>query len=260
MIFLSHTSTDKDIIEPIAISLANIYGQENVFYDSWSIQPGDGIIDRMSEGLRNCKFFFYFVSNNSLKSKMCDLEWQNSLLKAAKGQIKFIPVRLDQCNMPDILFQTLYIDVFTNGLEAGLRQIVDVINGSNTFRPRQNKFSNIKAFITKNSETEFIIEFRAIHYMEPIATYGIIVDNDLENIKCDFYGESMGITNEHPNVQNEAGEIHNFILRGAMHPTTPGFPFRVKLYTTNGESIKLASLAHAESEKYFAPVPYSFIN
>ena len=40
MIFLSHNSKDKHIVEPIAIKLRDEFGQDNVFYDSWSIQPG----------------------------------------------------------------------------------------------------------------------------------------------------------------------------------------------------------------------------
>lgn len=59
MIFHSHNFKDGDI-----------FGQENVFYDSWSIQPGDGIIDKMNDGLTQCKLFFFFVSNNSLNSEM----------------------------------------------------------------------------------------------------------------------------------------------------------------------------------------------
>ena len=74
MIFISHTAKDKAIVEPIALRLAQVYGQNNVFYDSWSIQPGDGIIDKMNEGLTNCKFFFFFVSKNSLQSNMFKLE------------------------------------------------------------------------------------------------------------------------------------------------------------------------------------------
>lgn len=66
MIFISHTSKDKPIVEPIALRLASIYGEDKVFYDSWSIQPGDGIIDRMTQGMAECKFFFFFVSKNSL--------------------------------------------------------------------------------------------------------------------------------------------------------------------------------------------------
>lgn len=48
MIFISHNYNDKGIIEPIALKLAEIFGQNQVFYDSWSMQPGDGIIDRMN--------------------------------------------------------------------------------------------------------------------------------------------------------------------------------------------------------------------
>lgn len=52
MIFLSHNSKDKTIVEPFANRLAEVFGMNNVFYDSWSIQPGDGIIDKMEEGLK----------------------------------------------------------------------------------------------------------------------------------------------------------------------------------------------------------------
>ena len=55
MIFLSHNSKDKPVVEQVALKLKGIYGQNNVFYDSWSIQPGDGILDKMNEGLTNCK-------------------------------------------------------------------------------------------------------------------------------------------------------------------------------------------------------------
>ena len=38
MIFISHTSVDKPIVEPIALKIANVFGKDKVFYDSWSIQ------------------------------------------------------------------------------------------------------------------------------------------------------------------------------------------------------------------------------
>ena len=85
MIFLSHTSADKPIVEQIAIRLRNIHGPDAIFYDSWSIQPGDGIIDRMNDALAKCELFLFFVSKNSLQSKMVELEWQNALYAATKG-------------------------------------------------------------------------------------------------------------------------------------------------------------------------------
>ena len=69
MIFLSHNYKDKDVVGPIAVSLANRYGKENVFYDSWSIKPGDGIINEMNNGLEKCKYFFFFISHYLLCKK-----------------------------------------------------------------------------------------------------------------------------------------------------------------------------------------------
>ena len=48
MIFLSHNYKDKPVVEQVALRLKSIYGIDKVFYDSWSIQPGDGIIDKMN--------------------------------------------------------------------------------------------------------------------------------------------------------------------------------------------------------------------
>lgn len=118
MIFLSHNSNDKPIIEPIALRLATIFGRDNVFYDSWSMQPGDGIIDRMNVGLENCTHFFVFVSQNSMKSSMVKMEWQNAIYASSKGKCKVIPVRLDQQAMPAIMSQTLYIDLYSNGIDV----------------------------------------------------------------------------------------------------------------------------------------------
>lgn len=75
-IFISHNCKDKVIVEPIAVRLAEVFGRDNVFYDSWSIQPGEGIIEKMNQELFDCDFFFFFVSKNSLQSKMVKLEWQ----------------------------------------------------------------------------------------------------------------------------------------------------------------------------------------
>ena len=57
-IFLSHTHADKALVEPIAELLAQAFGRDTVFYDSWSIQPGDGMVDKMNEALGECRVFF----------------------------------------------------------------------------------------------------------------------------------------------------------------------------------------------------------
>jgi len=117
MIFLSHNYKDKDIVEPIAVRLKEIYGEDNVFYDSWSIKPGESIIGKMNDGLIKCKWFFYFISNNSLNSSMVDLEWQTALYKSAKDGLRFIPIKIDECYPPQILLNTLYLDMYVDGFK-----------------------------------------------------------------------------------------------------------------------------------------------
>lgn len=114
MIFISYTQKDKQIVDVIAQRLSAVFGRDNIFYDAWSIQPGDGIIDKMDKGLGNCKFFFFFVSKNSLMSQMVKLEWQNAIIKATKGEARIVPVKLDDVMMPNVLLQTLYIDIFAS--------------------------------------------------------------------------------------------------------------------------------------------------
>ena len=180
-IFISHNYKDKIVVEPIALRLASVFGKENVFYDSWSIQPGEGIIDKMGQGLFDCDFFFFFVSKNSLQSKMVKLEWQNALYKTTNSKIKLIPVKLDDCLMPDLLMQTLYIDIFGKGLEFGIRQMIDVISGKNVFAPSFQTYENVRAIVTY-SEKATEIEIKAITYSEPIARFLLLTDENLNEI------------------------------------------------------------------------------
>ena len=124
MIFLSHNCNDKIIVRQIAEILSNAFGTENVFYDEWSIQPGDSIIGKMSEGLEKCKFFFFFISKHSINSKMVSLEWQTALRNINKG-IRFIPVILDNdVEIPLIIYVILYINFCNVVFDVAVRHMV----------------------------------------------------------------------------------------------------------------------------------------
>ena len=259
MIFLSHTKADKPIVEPIAITLARVFGQENVFYDSWSIQPGDGIIDRMNEGLSKCKYFFFFVTKNSLQSKMVTLEWQNALMKKVSGGIKFIPIRLDDCTMPILLMQSLYIDIFNVGMEMGIRQIIDVINGNNTFAPQFATFQNIKAFVKRIDDSSIEIEIKAIAYSEPISKYCLLINNPLKDVSIYCLSDSARMTGQQEKLPLNNGQSCNAFFESVSRATTPGFPYRVTLKTNNGSPLNLVMIMHAKSENSYSSIPIEFI-
>lgn len=256
MIFLSHNSKDKQIVEPIAVKLASVFGQDNVFYDSWSIQPGDGIIDKMNEGLANCRYFFYFVSANSLTSGMVKMEWQNALVRAAQNMIRFVPVRLDQSSLPSIMMQTVYIDLFSNGLEVAVRQMVDVINGTNTFREASNSFSNLVAYKYREND-KLIIECRALQYLEPISTFSLMTFDDIEKIRHSVRNEGMHSVGVHKNRQiNPVLDLKaNFLTVGVGHGTLPGFPFIVELTSSELSTFDIVSVLHQTSSTGFSPIP-----
>lgn len=254
MIFLSHNFQDKAVVEQVALKLRSIYGQNNVFYDSWSIQPGDGIIDKMEEGLNNCKFFFFFVSKNSLQSEMVKMEWQNAIFNAARQAIKFIPIRMDSCNMPFLLTQTLYIDLFSQGLDVAVRQIVDVINGENTYHNPNSQFSNLIA-IKKRVGNKIRIECVAKHFLEPISHFAFCTQTALSELNSNIISDSFSITNEEEKVKLINGYVTNILYRGVSRGTLPGFPVIVEFSHKRNEHFDIELVLHQKSHHYFERIP-----
>lgn len=255
MIFVSHNSKDKAIIEPIALRLASVYGQDKVFYDSWSIQPGDGIIDKMSEGLKAARVFFFFVSANSLQSKMVSLEWQNALLKATRSQCKFVPVRMDSSEFPPILAQTLYIDLYSVGLDAAIGQMVDVVNGQSTFRPSSSEFSNLSFSIAGDPATEMTITIQAHYFLEPIANFLILVRNEENQLTFELPVEGMFRGGFNKDIKLDNGQTFNGQMMAPFRGITPGMPLLIKVKANAGAQIQFVNLLHQKRHDFWAPVP-----
>lgn len=218
------------------------------------MQPGDGIIDKMNDGLANCRLFLFFVSKNSLQSEMVKLEWQNALLKATKGQTKIIPVKMDDCLMPPILMQSLYIDLFGQGLEIALRQIIDVILGKNTFSPGPQAFSNLRAYAYEKDEAIYI-ECRAEHYMEPISRFVFLVENTEGELTFECVTNPTCVSGFNKDVKLNNGHIVNGQLVALERATTPGYPFIVKITRQPGVALKLVGVLHEKSHNEWLGIP-----
>ena len=257
MIFLSHNSKDKPIVEPIAIRLRDIFGQDKVFFDSWSIQPGDGIIDKMNEGLANCSLFYFFVSNNSLNSYMVKLEWQNAVMKMSKGNAKLIPVRIDNCMLPPLLLQSLYIDLYSNGFDVALRQIVDMANGVNTYRPTYTEVSNIEARANVITGKEIEVEVIAKHFMEPIPHFLFGTPNSENEISFSCKDCSSYISGFNADAVRQNGRVHaNAIYLVPPNPLTPDFPFTASFTALTEKDISISSVWHEFKKNNWKQVPF----
>lgn len=254
MIFISHTHADKPLVEYIAIRLAASFGQNNVFYDSWSIQPGDGIIDRMSEALGKCTHFFFFVSANSLKSRMVSLEWQNALLKATKGQCKLVPIRCDGSEMPPIMMQSLYIDLYTVGADAAVAQIADVVNGASSFKGPNQPFSNL-IFTIIGSLTELVVTVKAKHFLEPIGSVMVLIRNSQEEFTAKPIDEDPYKGGFNTPVQLDNGQLVNGFLITVFRGITPSMPLRIQLTATAGKPLAFLGVVHQKTNDRWEGIP-----
>ncbi len=254
MIFLSHNYKDKPIVENIAVKLAEVFGKDKVFYDAWSIVPGEGIIDKMDKGLSEAEFFFYFVSENSITSKMVTMEWQNALLAETSGKMQFIPVRVSNVEMPVIIAQKLYIDLYTHGLENSTRQIFDVINKVDSFKPQFQDFSNWKAYINEIEEN-LHIRIAAENFMEPISHFLFVVNHG-ENeigIKCTNTSMTQGGFNKDYITMN--GVKFNAYNINTLRPTTPEFPSEFILSKLKDVKISLVEILYEKKPNEWHKVP-----
>ena len=254
MIFLSHNYRDKPIVEQVALRLAAAFGQSQVFYDSWSIQPGEGIINRMSEALGQCTHFFFFVSANSLKSRMVSLEWQNALLKATKGQCRLVAVRCDSSELPPIMAQSLYIDLYTVGLDAAIAQIADVVRGESTYRPPTQAFSNL-CFSVNGSDLELTIEIKAKFFLEPIGSFLILIDNPATEFELKPINEDPYKSGFNANVKLDNGITTNGFLVTVFRGVTPPMPVRIHIKATGENSLRLRGVLHQKATERWEGVP-----
>lgn len=255
MIFISHTHADKPVVEPIAIALREIFGEESVFYDSWAIKPGDGIIEKINEGLSSPKFVFFFVSERSLQSEMVKLEWQNSLLKATKGECKIVPVRVDGSNMPPLLAQNLYIDMYTQGITVAKQQIIGVIQGTKGFSPSHESFSNLTWHVTQDLGTEIIIKVVASHLMEPVPSFVVLLNNTQSEVNVSLVNNGVTQGGYTEGVIISGQQVNAFAIAPLGGAVTPKHPLEIKVEALGGSRINLRGVLHKSSAEEYTALP-----
>lgn len=253
MIFISYNHNDESLVDMVARRLELEFGRNNIFYDKWSIQPGDSIIGKMNEGLEGFTTFYYFLSPNSLTSKMVTKEWQSALMKAINENLKFVPVRISDCNPPAIMTDSLYIDLYGIGLDDAVAQMKCVAKGINTYTPLK-EVDNVEAIIEPISEYLIKIEIRAVMYSVNDANFGFVLNNE----HSDF-----AVTPKETVYTNSTGGVEGYnngvpiILKmktiGIFRPLTPSNPVKV-IIRSQGIKLQFVSVVHMTSNTDGKPV------
>ena len=124
-VFLSHSSADKNFISKLAVDLA-VRGIP-VWFDSWEMETGDRLYDRIFEGIDESTLLVLALSPDSIKSRWVDKELSAGLVKEDRLNRKvIIPIKISACEAPLAIADRIYAD-FTNGYLRGLETLVRVL-------------------------------------------------------------------------------------------------------------------------------------
>ena len=124
-IFLSHNSEDKDWARMLASSL-KLTGV-NVWFDEWTIRPGDSMQTAVSDGLSGFDIFVLVWSKAAANSRWVRVEMEVALDRWINGEsCCVVPVRLDRTPLPALLRTVRYINGHDNNHIRVARELLGI--------------------------------------------------------------------------------------------------------------------------------------
>lgn len=146
-IFISYNNKDQKIAEEIALKLS-LEGW-NIIFDIWKVKPGDSIVKFMETGLKKAQHFILIWSKNSSKSKWVLTEWRSIISKILDNKIKFIPLKIDDTPMPQLLSDFKYVTI-TNDI-TDYYKLFYAITGKNPESKFVHKVMSLMTEITMDA-------------------------------------------------------------------------------------------------------------
>jgi TIR domain len=106
-VFLSHSSSDKQEVRPLAERLR--HSGIDVWFDEWEMGPGDSLVQKIDEGLTTCDVFLIVISAASVASKWVREELSTAVVRRIEEHTKLIAIRLDETPVPAVINHLLYV-------------------------------------------------------------------------------------------------------------------------------------------------------
>ena len=118
-IFLSHSSRDKELVTKLACDLT--LGGFHVWFDSWEVEIGESLYDRVFGGIDDATFLVLCLSPSSVESRWVLDELDAALAKEeALGRRVILPVLVAGCELPAAIACRMLADLsreYLKGLE-----------------------------------------------------------------------------------------------------------------------------------------------
>lgn len=129
-VFISHASEDKERFVLKFYERLRARGID-AWIDHWEMLPGDSLVDKIfNEGLKPADAVVVVLSNASITKPWVEKELAVALVKNIVDKKRLIPVRLDNCNIPECLRDLLYQSIRElDNYDAEFDRIVAAIYG-----------------------------------------------------------------------------------------------------------------------------------
>jgi len=124
--FISYTAVDKAWAEWVAWKLED--AGYKVLVQAWDSVPGSHSTEFMAKGISGAERTLAILSRAYLRSVYGQTEWRAAFHADLKGlRRKLIPVRVEDCDRPDLLGQVVSFDLFGLSDEDASRFLLDQI-------------------------------------------------------------------------------------------------------------------------------------
>lgn len=131
--FLSHNANDKARVRDLARRLQQ--AGVRVWFDEWNIRSGDIIALKVDEGLEDSRVLLLCVSSDALASGWIAMERSTAIHRdPSNDDRRFIPLLLDDCQLPDTLRRYKYLD-FRTGSDAAFLEVLAACQPESSSRP-----------------------------------------------------------------------------------------------------------------------------
>lgn len=149
-IFISHSSKDKVFARWLSTDLQNS-GHEP-WLDEWTISVGESIPQKISEGIKDAEFVIVILSQESVKSRWVEREWQTKYWdEVSNGRIHVLPVLFQDCEIPELMKTKKYAD-FRNGYNEGLEDLLEAIDRLSKKHEKPSEINEKKQILTSLAE------------------------------------------------------------------------------------------------------------
>src|ERR1043166_4170966 len=108
-IFLSHNHTDHAFAQRLATELTLV--GVPVWIDEAQIRPGDSLLTKLEQGLRDTEYLGVILSPEAVESRWVRVELNAALqIEIRADRVKVLPILLRDCEMPAFLLDKVHID------------------------------------------------------------------------------------------------------------------------------------------------------